>query len=384
MTDQHGEAPQNLDSLMEQERRRLLQARMLPDEGPLTALQREEVIVDLRAYMAQHGISQHEVGRQSGVAHATVNLLLQGRCTGSDQAKDKHVRALNNWMEVDARQQANRPAGKFVEIRVARRVFACAQKAKDMPTMAVAHGPSGIGKTLTAHALKDKYPGTVYLSVTKGETSFTAVRRNLAARVLTSRKKRAVRTLAMNEQIFEVLKGTNRLIIIDEAHRLDDGALEFLRDVFDHTQCPMLFLCTVDLVDRIRRDNDEDHGQIYRRFGYVRDLAASADREDGGRGVEKLFSVAEIREIFEEPKVKLHPDAQAYLLHRANMLGHGSLGLCANLMKIAVPIERAHRKVGPDATVTITAALLQKIDRDYKHDRRMRSDMDAQPIAATA
>ncbi len=373
----------NLDAMLEQQRRKLLVARMLPNTGPLTPEQRDEVLDTLAHYMQLHDITQKFVARQTAIANSTLNPIMRRTCKLSPDTIDAHLRELNDWMEVDARQRVNRRERKFVETGVARQIMACARKATEMPTMAVAHGPSGIGKTMVAHALHAKFPGAIYLCVSKGDASFTQVRLALATRlkVVGKRRKAERAGLSLNERIFDALRGTNRLILIDEAHRLEDGALEFLRDVFDHTHCPMLFMATVDLVERIRRDNDEDHGQIYRRFGYVRALAGELDQSGGAR--KALFTIAEIRALFESDTVKLHPDAQAYLHSRANMLGHGSLGLCDNLMKVAIEAERALRGVGPDERITITAALLHRIDRDHKHDHRLRADMDV-ALAATA
>ena len=53
--------PSALDKLIEQEDRQLLESRMLPNEGPLTAAQRDEVVDAIKAYIDKHAISQGDV-----------------------------------------------------------------------------------------------------------------------------------------------------------------------------------------------------------------------------------------------------------------------------------------------------------------------------------
>ncbi len=376
----------DLDHLMEQEGRKLLVARMLPNEGPLTTKQQLEVVATIKAYLAKHAIFQNALAKQvPQVGEANISAILRGKYRHG--SLDDHLRELNNWMEVDARRRQSKPESKFVETRVAKRILACAEKASQLSTMAAAHGPTGIGKTMVAHVLAEKFPGAVYIRLSAGTTSMVAVRRVLANRLrlgAASKKKTHDSGMSFDERIFDRLRSSNRLIIIDEAHRISDGALEFLRDVHDECGVPILFLCTIDLIERIRRDSDQDHGQLYSRFGYIRDVTKGYDKMPGGRN--PLFTVGEIRRLFEAGNIKLHLDAQAYLQDVANMLGHGSLRRCAGLMKIAVPVERAQRNLGPTSTVTITAALLRKLESELMHDPGMLEDIRSRhaPAARTA
>jgi hypothetical protein len=173
-------------------------------------------------------------------------------------------------------------------------------------------------------------------------------------------------------------------LIIDEAHRLTDSALEFLRDVYDECQVPMLWLCTKDLVDRIRQDSDEDHGQLYRRIGLTSDLVRGKDKVPGGK--HPLFTLSEIRQLYEADKVRLAPDAQAYLQDVANMLGQGSLARCEQYVAIGLELERAVAGLSVDAVVTLTADALRRAESDVTDDPGMIEDMKIRTrrIATTA
>ncbi len=358
---------------------------MLPNEGPLTAQQRDEVVDALSAYMEKHGINQADIRRQCPVVGSALNPILKKSYTLGKL--DDHLRELNNWMEVDARRRTTRPHRKYVETHVAKKIMHCANQASKRNWIVVAHGPTGIGKSMVAHVVAEKFPSALYLRIGKGDDTYTRVRQMLAValRMFTKRKRKdEPQGLTFNQRVFARLRASHRLIIIDEAHRLTDSALEFLRDVYDECKVPMLWLCTKDLVDRIRQDSDEDHGQLYRRIGLTTDLVRGKDKAPGGK--HPLFTLDEIRKLFESENVRLAHDAQAYLQDVANMLGQGSLARCEQYLEIGLEVERAVRGLGLDDPVTITAAALRKAEAEVTDDPGMIEDMKLRTtkIAASA
>jgi len=358
---------------------------MLPNEGPLNAAQRDEVIDALKAYMDKHVISQGDIRRQcTAVGNAISPILKKSYTHGT---LDDHLRELNNWMEVDARRRQTRPQRKYVETHVAKKIMHGAAQASKRNWIVVCSGPTGIGKSMVAHVVAEKFPSALYLRIGKGDDTFTRVRQMLAValRMFSKRKRKdEPQGLTFNQRVFARLRASHRLLIIDEAHRLTDSALEFLRDVYDECQVPMLWLCTKDLVDRIRQDSDEDHGQLYRRIGLTIDLVRGKDKIPGGK--HPLFTLGEIRALFENDKVKLHPDAQAYLQDVANMLGQGSIARCEQYVEYGLEVERALRGLSADALVTLTVGALRRAESDVTDDPGMIEDMKmrTQRVAATA
>ena len=358
---------------------------MLPNEGPLTAAQRDEVVDAIKAYMDKHAISQGDVKRQCPNAGSAISPILKKTYTHG--VLDDHLRELNNWMEVDARRRQTRPQRKYVETHVAKKIMHCASQASKRNWIVVAHGPTGIGKSMVAHVAAEKFPSALYLRIGKGDDTFTRVRQMLAValRMFSKRKRKdEPQGLTFNQRVFSRLRSSHRLLIIDEAHRLTDSALEFLRDVYDECQVPMLWLCTKDLVDRIRQDSDEDHGQLYRRIGLTSDLVRGKDKVPGGK--HPLFTLSEIRQLFETDKVRLAPDAQAYLQDVANMLGQGSIARCEQYVALGIEVERIIAGLSVDAVVTLTADALRRAESDVTDDPGMIEDMKIRTrrIAATA
>ncbi len=376
----------DLNRLLEQESRRLLEARMLPNEGKLTDQQRKDVVTALNAYIKKHKISQVDVQKQvTEINLGTINAILHNKYEHGPL--DDYLRELNEWMEIDARRRVTKTDKKFVETRVAKRIIGCAEKAVQAGSIFLVHGPTGIGKSMVAETIAQRFPGAIYLRLSEGETSASKLRTRLLSslRIYGNRGRRrhhdSSTFMTNNERLFEKLRGSHRMIIIDEAHRIRDSALQFLRDIYDECNVPMLLLCTKDLVERIRRDNDEDHGQLYSRFSFIYDLTKGYDKAPGGK--KPLFSIAEIRKLFEQDKVKFHPDGLQYLQDVANMLGQGSLRACGNIVKWGIAIERAAKKIKPGGMVTLGEAVLRKAETDTKYDKSMQYDMTTRkPVAA--
>lgn len=385
MTDQPPGWFGDLSRLVNKDGRIIREARMLPRNEELTAARRAEIIAHIKDFLARHNITQVQVARQMGdLSASNISAILSG---SYDHAKlDEHLVSLNNWMEGEATRRATRPDNDYVDTHVARQIIGCAKKVIEYGCMGVAYGPTGVGKTMVAHVICERYHGTIYHMAGEGMRNYTALRRTIGnvLRVFSSRQKRQHQGLPIGARVMEKLRGSHRLILIDEAHQLDESSLNYLRTLHDQCGVPVMMMSTIDLVQRLRRDNDEDHGQLYSRIGYVVDVTRGRDKVPGGR--KPLFTLSEIRQLFESDQVRLAPDGQGYLMDVANSLGQGSLRRCKYVMRWACMIERTAHGLGPRERITITAKLLRKAEAEPLCDDVMMEDIRARTasVARTA
>jgi DNA transposition AAA+ family ATPase len=345
------------DALGSQERS-LLVARTLPNSGPLTDAERKDAIANFVRYLTERGITTDFVARQLGKPKKTVidDMVKRGIFRANC---DDHIRKLNNWIEQHARQRAAlRNKDKFIATRVAKDMLGVAATVREDQVMGLVMGPTGIGKSRCALALHEKYVGSVYVRVARGSHTARGLTEELAKALKVRYGK-----YSMMERVVSTLSQSGRLLIIDEAHQLRNDALELLRDVYDLTGVPILLIATMDLYDRIRRASDPDHGQLYSRFAIFYNLTEGA----GEAGGKQLFTAAEIRELYNDPTIKLSLDAAQYLTDLANELGMGSLRRCENVLRVAARRARKAHNVAPNDRVTVTAADLQWAERKFRH-----------------
>jgi len=146
---------------------------------------------------------------------------------------------------------------------------------------------------------------------------------------------------------------------------LTDAALSVMRDIHDCTGCPFMLLSTKDLLERIQRNIGPDHGQLYSRFDIVTHVSQGRDVYNGGKA---LFTVEEIRQLYQVTPIKLANDAAAYLRDVANHLGHGSLRRCKILLRNAVRRARARQSLGDDERVTVLADDLEWVESRLRQE----------------
>ena len=350
----------------------LMAAWTLPNEGPLSDAQRRQAMQNFVSYIRRHGLTPANVGRQLGSPKATtITELSKGKYRAN---ADANIRRLNNWVEQHARQNAASLTDKFVTTKVAKNMLAVARLCRENQTIALALGPTGIGKSRCAEAIYETYVGSIYIRIITGyhhpKGLTCAIAERVGVRALNAKTTDRHQQFQI-ERVIDALRESNRLLIIDEAHELTDAALTILRDIHDTTGIPILLVATKDLHDRIVATADADHGQLYSRVDIVHHLTQGKNLYEDGK---PLFSVDEIRQLYQQTPIRLSPDAARYLQDVANELGRGSLRRCKILLRNAVRRARKRQASAEDDRVTVVADDLEWVEA---HLRQEAGEQDA-------
>jgi hypothetical protein len=318
-----------------------------------------EVCKRLRSYLDQTNISQVNVALAIGMTTAVISQVMSQTYKGNWQ---QIVIDLDHWLEdEEKRAQVPKPT-EFVWTTVANDIKTVTDTVVLLGTMGLIYDSfgSGIGKSITLQQIAAERTNSLLVSVETANASPTGLLRALckAARVgVAQSNSRGV----LFESLVKRLKGSKRLVMIDEAHKLcgrgQDEALHMLRDL--HDACgerpaedrglPMLLCATNDLrayIDSKKSRGREAMAQIGSRIGISRDLRERVSRPDGGV-VEPMFTASEIRQVFRKSKMKLATDAVQYLGMLANLPDEGALRTCKNLVVMAT---RLNDKAGGDMT----------------------------------
>jgi len=355
------------DDILKDQERILMAGRILPNEGPLTEDQRREALANFINYCRLNEITYEEVGRAVGSPKATaIGELVKGVRRAN---ADNHIRKLNLWVEQDARRRAASLSDRFITTtHVAKTMFNVARLVVEGQAMGMAIGPSGIGKSRCAEALYEKYVGAILLRIhNKSKTAIgliAALARQLGVQG-TPKKGSRHEYLPVFDRILDTLRNSNRLIIIDEAHLLHDDALNVLRDIFDIAGVPILLLATKDLQHRIERDADPDYGQLYSRIDVVYPLTEGRDIF-GGEDDKPLFTMDDIRKLYDQPPVRLAKGVTDYLFRVVNQLGRGCLRRGKRLVVAAAIRARNRKNLADNEQVTIGIEDLQWVEHKLR------------------
>jgi DNA polymerase III delta prime subunit len=225
---------------------------------------------------------------------------------------------------------------------VAEAIYAAAHYAIKMNAMVLVHGPSGVGKSLTLSAIRAETPGSVLVPIRTGGESPRSIMEALGNACQISE-----RSASMSHRWFlqleKLLAGTNRLIMIDEAHKLigrqRDKGLHILRDFYDATNCPMLICGTSDVMYYIQQGTAQHNEALDQLRGRIQCWVDLTERAgSGGDRGPRLATEQDVRMVLARFKMRLTPDAITYLKWLANEPGMGAMRSCVALVALAIEL----------------------------------------------
>lgn len=246
----------------------------------------------LRAYIDATGKSASAVAKGIGRSPAALSQYLNFSYKG-DVAKLEA--AIENWLARQAeRQERNvRPQVEFLQTSIAKKVFEVAEYCLLENEIGVIYGPAGLGKTFAVKEFNKQNPSTMLIEADLGYT----------AKVLFQELHKAVgldghgAIHSLFEDIVVKLRGSDRMIIVDEAEHLPYRALELLRRIYDKAGVGILLIGMPVLIGNLRGKRGE-YAQLFSRVG-VKGVLQVLDPSDtelfvknalpGSNGIYKTF-----------------------------------------------------------------------------------------------
>ena len=201
----------------------------------VTALQKPQPARDLHQELAalQAGdpsLTQAEISRQSGIGQARLNQWMAGRYKG-DVARLE--RDLATWIDTyNERQLAGRmlpQAPDWVETPTADRITSALGYAQVAADLTVIYGGAGLGKTRSLKHYAETNPNVWIVETTPTTNTRGAFLRNIAW-CLGHRIPKGHADI-LERSLIDRIRGTNGLLIVDEAQFLNEGALETARRI---------------------------------------------------------------------------------------------------------------------------------------------------------
>jgi DNA transposition AAA+ family ATPase len=238
----------------------------------------------------------------------------------------------------------------FVRTRVAEQIFALTEYARKRRMIAAFVIPAGHGKSTALQAVAEDVPGAVLLTVTRARASAKSFLQLFARALGLDEQGRAE---DIQDRIVNRLVGSDRLVLIDEAHKLQVPALDSLREIWDEAKVPVVMAGTPSFKNtltsqRVGTVARELLDQLYSRVGMFRDLSDLVSQSEDDPG--QLVNREDIRKVFARGRVRISTDGIDLLCKIANSPASGGLRVCRDLVQIVADLYPGE---------TITAALLR-------------------------
>lgn len=240
----------------------------------------------LEQYIEDTGLSQAAVAKQLVKSATTINQYLKGTYKGDVDAIDAAV------VELVSRHQTRATGSDFVQTTSATRILEVCSQAHRLSCMNMIIGDAGLGKTV---ALKQYAATTQNVLFIETDTTYSV-------RMLLSEICRALGIAAprgnpnMMSAIIERLKGSKRLLVIDEAELLNYRALETLRRIHDKTEIGVVFAGMPRLRANFRGGRGGDYKQLYSRIHYTHSMDTQLSKDDIGMMCEAALGTSAFNE----------------------------------------------------------------------------------------
>ncbi|EDQ5929968.1 AAA family ATPase [Salmonella enterica] len=284
------------------------------------------VITQLKDVMDTHGYSQGQVARAIGRSVTAMNLYVQGKYNGD--IADMEERIGNFIRRVREKQNALRIDERFVPTATASSGLEVLSYAHQECEICVLYGAAGLGKTMIIKEYARRDDTVILIEADPGYTARTLLE-ELCGRLRLS-KNGNIHTLI--DLCVEKLKGSGRLLVIDEAELLPYRALEVVRRLHDKAGIGVVMAGMPRLIVNLKGKRGE-FAQLYSRVALALDLGNALARQD-----------------FDQIAVDLMPEAENQKIRDA--LYNQSKGNARRLFKMARGVYRMCDISKKDVSVT--------------------------------
>lgn len=224
----------------------------MSDENGVTGFN-EELRARLDDYRSRLELNNADLGRELGIGATQVSRYLSG---APNWDVSKLERVIDDVLKNEKTRK--RSALALFKTPVSKLVDGAFETLRETNDVGVIFGPAGLGKTCGIQLYVADHPSAIALTATRW-------RRDCASVVAMLFHSGSTQSWKGNDSradfVVRRLKDSNRLIIVDNAHRLTAAARELLFDLHDETGCPLALVGNPELLDEIRK-NDQQFSRI--------------------------------------------------------------------------------------------------------------------------
>ena len=233
-----------------------------------------EALERINAWLESPRHTKTALSRAAGISTGTVSRVLSGQWPSPP---GEHLEAMSAAMSRAEERDTDPVEIPYTATSVARAVHAVVHRAHLDRDIGIFTGRVGVGKTVALRRYAEQHRGaSVLIEAYPGATAPVVLRLlSEALGVHGPRRTIADRTAA----IVETLRGSDRVLLIDEAETLTDQALLHLRRISDAARIGVVLVGTPSLLSLVH-DPDGKFGQITSRVGFWPAICQSISEAD--------------------------------------------------------------------------------------------------------
>lgn len=183
------------------------------------------LIDQIKQHIAETGNSQAKIAKEAGINAGALSAYLNDSYKGNVADIEAKLSAYLVKQATKEREFIEAPA--FIETETANQIFKSCQFAQIAKCLVPIYGASGVGKTKAIQAFKQRHANVWLVTASPSRASLSEILYEIALELGISDAPRRKGTLS--RLIDRKIKGTEGLLIVDEADHLPYEALEELR-----------------------------------------------------------------------------------------------------------------------------------------------------------
>ncbi|MEQ1967395.1 AAA family ATPase [Xenorhabdus nematophila] len=231
------------------------------------------LVQELTELMDEKGFSQAQVARGIGRSTAMINQYLQGKYNGD-------TATLENQLQQFIRRERDRAklrqiVPEFIPTYTARKGLEVIRLAHMDGEINVIYGDAGMGKTMVMREYARTNADAILIETDPGYTA-RVILEELCNRLGVNRRGNLH---DMSEACITALRGSGRIILVDEAENLPYRALETLRRIHDKSGVGVVLAGMPRLILNLKGKRGE-YKQLYSRVGFALPMGDSLPEAD--------------------------------------------------------------------------------------------------------
>lgn len=362
-------------------------ARLVSERIPmdLTRQDAKRVAESLKQFMTERNLTQTRVARMLDMGEAKFNQILGGKYVAKKGLEEFANKAKNLIDSVTRRERRirNKP---YIETTVAKKIATLITQTEafsdDEGKIGLIVGDGGHGKSHCMRQYAESNKNTIYVELDDAMNS-TVMFAEIAGKLSLD----STGSLAnITRAIIEGIQNRHIIIMLDEASSLGVRQLNQLRQIIVvKGRCPLILAGNRHLLKTVMqpttRRGFESLDQFTSRLMCVLDLDNLAGSKDGG-----LYTVEDIRKLYEFGGIRLTPDAIRTLRSICRTACSGRLRTCSHVIAALhiVPAVEKGKTIDADWIVRAIESLDLPVRVRLPLHARDSAGEETEPVAASA
>lgn len=236
----------------------------------------QDAINALRRYILDTEKTQTAVAKELNISTGALSSFLKG----TYKAPHTIIPKVQELLSLREKKKVAPRKPDYVETNISRTVLNAIKYSHIQGQVSVVYGDAGIGKTMAFRRYLEENSLAVGITISPTYSSITGVNELLAEQI--GVRERVARRIT--KEIVSKLKGSGRVIIIDEAQHLTTRTLNHLRCISDESGVGICLIGNLEVYTRMKGTGKADFAQLFSRIGMAKPvMTIDITREDINR-----------------------------------------------------------------------------------------------------